>query len=132
MRWSKDTASWVTQRGSIRSSAPVPTTHGIRRTAPNATMADSPGLRIGVPVSTPNTPTLVIVIVPPDMSAGEVLPARAVSVSSPIAAASSRSDEPVGVLDVRDDQAALGGGGDAEVDVVLEHDLAGRLVPASR
>ena len=45
-----------------------------------------------MPVSTPNTPTLVIVIVPPDMSAGVVRPARAVSVSSPIAAASSRSD----------------------------------------
>jgi hypothetical protein len=48
------------------------------RIAPNARIADSPGLRIGVPVSTPKTPTLVIVIVPPDMSAGWVRPSRAV------------------------------------------------------
>ena len=85
MRWSNETASWVTHLGTISSS----TTHGILRTAPNATMPASPGLRMGVPVSTPNTPTFVIVIVPPAMSAGEVLPARAVSVSSPIARASS-------------------------------------------
>ena len=60
--------------------------------APKHRIADSPGLRIGVPVSTPKTPTLVIVIVPPDMSAGDVFPARAVSVSSPSAPASSASD----------------------------------------
>ena len=36
---------------------------------------------------------------------------------------------PVGVLDVGDDQPAGGGGRDAEVDVVLEHDLLGGLVP---
>ena len=128
-RWSNDTASWVTQRGSIARRRP---THGIRRTAPNATMPASPGLRIGVPVSTPNTPTLVIVIVPPDMSAGVVLPARAVSVSSPIARARSTQRQLVGVLDVRDDQPAVGRRGDAEVDVVLEHDLAGRRRPRSR
>ena len=92
-------------------------------------MPASPGLRIGVPVSTPKTPTLVIVIVPPDMSAGEVLPERAVSVSAAIAPASSRSDSAVGVLDVGHDQPALGGRGDAQVDVVLDDDLAGRLVP---
>ena len=41
-------------------------------------IADSPGLMIGVPPSTPNTPTLVIVIVPPAMSAARRAPARAV------------------------------------------------------
>ena len=46
---------------------------------------------IGVPVSTPNTPTLVIVNVPPTRSAGGVFPARAVAVSSASAPASSRS-----------------------------------------
>src|SRR3712207_1203846 len=71
---------------------PILCTHGIARTAPKARIADSPGLRIGVPVSTPKTPTLVIVIVPPDMSAGLVLPARAVSVRSDSARASSASD----------------------------------------
>ena len=40
------------------------TTHGCSRIAPNATIADSPGLMIGVPVSMPKTPTFVIVIVP--------------------------------------------------------------------
>ena len=37
---------------------------------------------MGVPVSTPNTPTLVIVIVPPARSAGGVFPSRAVAASS--------------------------------------------------
>ena len=49
---------------------------------PTARIAASPGLRIGVPVSTPNTPTLVIVNVPPARSAGVVRPARAVAASS--------------------------------------------------
>ena len=49
---------------------------------PNARIAASPGVRIGVPESTPNTPTFVIVIVPSDRSAGDALPARAFSVSS--------------------------------------------------
>ena len=49
-------------------------THGIGRTAPKTRMADSPGGRIGVPVSTPKTPTLVIESVPPLMSAGGVFP----------------------------------------------------------
>ncbi len=67
-------------------------THGISRTAPKARIADSPGGRIGVPVSTPKTPTLVIVNVPPDMSAGGVLPDLAVCTRAVIASASSRSD----------------------------------------
>ena len=45
-----------------------------------------------MPVSTPNTPTLVIVNVPPDMSAGGVLPAFAVCTRAVSASASSRSD----------------------------------------
>ncbi|OPZ50637.1 MAG: hypothetical protein BWY91_02810 [bacterium ADurb.BinA028] len=52
-------------------------------------IADSPGLMMGVPESTPKTPTLVIVIVPPDICAGWVRPSRAVAVSSPSACASS-------------------------------------------
>ena len=35
----------------------------------------------------------------------------------------------VGVLDVRHDQAPLGGGGDAQVHVMLDHDLLRVLVP---
>ena len=45
-----------------------------------------------MPASTPKTPTLVIVIVPPAMSAGWVRPSRAVAVRAPIASASSRID----------------------------------------
>ena len=45
-----------------------------------------------MPASTPKTPTLVMVIVPPAMSAGWVRPSRAVAVSAPIASASSRID----------------------------------------
>ena len=90
-RWSKDSASVVTCRTTI-SSPPVLTTHGFFRTAPKERIADSPGLMIGVPASTPKTPTLVIVNVPPLMSAGCVLPSRAVAVSSLSAAASSSSE----------------------------------------
>ena len=46
-----------------------------------------------------------------------------------MASASCRSDICVGVLDVGHDQPARGGRGDAEVHVVLDHDLLGRLVP---
>ena len=88
LRWSNDSASWVTWRIAIWPSC----THGVGRTAPKHRIADSPGLMIGVPLSTPNVPTLVMVIVPRAMSAGEVLPSRAVAVSCCRAAASSGSD----------------------------------------
>ena len=45
-----------------------------------------------MPVSTPKTPTFVMVNVPPDMSAGGVRPDLAVCTSPVIASASSRSD----------------------------------------
>ena len=115
----------VTCRTTISSS----TTHGCFLIAPKHRIADSPGLMIGVPASTPKTPTLVIVKVPPLMSAGWVFPSRATAVRSPSAAARSTSESVLGVLDVRDHQAARGGGRDAEVDVVLEDDLLGRVVP---
>ncbi|CAM5305505.1 hypothetical protein SGRI78S_06741 [Streptomyces griseus subsp. griseus] len=66
-------------------------THGWSLIAPTARIADSPGLRIGVPVSTPKTPTLVMVTVPPAIAAGDVLPSRAVLTSSPRDAASCGS-----------------------------------------
>src|SRR5487761_1102844 len=88
MRWSKDSASVVT----LRTASWPSCTQGASLIWPSARIAASPGVRIGVPVSTPNTPTLVIVIVPCARSAGVVLPARAVSVSWPSARASSGSD----------------------------------------
>src|ERR1019366_9186821 len=87
-RWSNERLSWVTQRGLT---LPL-TTHGIWRSAPNARIAASPEFRIGVPVSTPKTPTLVIVIDPPDKAAGWVLPSRAVDTRLSMARASCRSD----------------------------------------
>ena len=88
----------VTLRGTICPS----TTHGMSLIWPNARIADSPGLRIGVPASTPNTPTLVIVIVPPARSAGWVRPALAVSARSPSALARSGQGQGLRVLDVRE------------------------------
>src|SRR5690606_35197889 len=93
-RWSKLSARVVTCRGTISSTTPpsgelVETTHGCLRMAPKQRIADSPGLMIGVPASTPKTPTLVMVKVPSAMSAGWVRPSRAVAVRSANAAASS-------------------------------------------
>ena len=68
------------------------TTHGFGRIEPSATMPTSPGFKIGVPVSTPKTPMLVMVMVPFAMSAGVVRPSRAVAASCSIALANSRSD----------------------------------------
>ena len=81
----------MTWRTAISSPVRGPT-HGCLRTAPKHRIADSPGLMIGVPASTPKTPTLVIVKVPPLISAGWVLPSRAVAVSWLRAAASSSSE----------------------------------------
>ena len=83
-RWSKLALTVVTYAGRTSPS----TTHGFCLIAPIATIATSPGLRIGVPVSIPNEPRLVTVIVPPAMSAGVDLPSRAVIVSSSSAWAS--------------------------------------------
>ena len=90
-RWSKDSASVVTCRTDDLSPSVV-TTHGCGRIAPKQRIADSPGLMIGVPPSTPKTPTLVIVNVPPLISAGWVFPSRAVAVSALSAAARSWSE----------------------------------------
>ena len=83
-----------------------------------------------MPASMPKTPMLVMEMVPPDSSAGAVLPARAVSVSSVRAVEMLQQGHPVGVLDVRHGQAARRGGGDAQVHVVVLNDLLLRFVPA--
>src|SRR3984893_11379056 len=84
IRWSNESDSVVT----FRTASSPETTHGRSRTCPKARIAASPGIRIGAPASTPNTPTFVIVIVPPARSAGVVLPARAVAARPSIAWAS--------------------------------------------
>ena len=70
-----------------------------------------------------------MVIVPPDRSAGDARPARAVSASPPSALGQPGQAQRVRALDVRHDQPALGRGGDAQVHVVLDHDLLRVLVP---
>ena len=64
--------------------------HGRRCAAPRARMAASPGLRMGTPASTPKTPTLVRVIVPPRRSAAVQRADRARSVRSASAPVNSR------------------------------------------
>ena len=64
-RWSNPRLIVVTQRGTIRSSSPVPTTQGRRSIDPSTRMADSSRLTTGVPALSPNTPTLVMEKVPP-------------------------------------------------------------------
>lgn len=85
-RWSKDRPRVPTSRSLIF----FPTAHGCLRTAPSTRIADSPGGRIGVPVSTPNTPTLVIENVPPVICAGVARPSRATEIVVSSASASSR------------------------------------------
>ena len=53
------------------------TTQGFCRMVPKATIATSPRLMIGVPVSMPRAPMFVMEIVPSAISAGCVLPSRA-------------------------------------------------------
>ena len=67
------------------------TTHARSRTRPIARIAVCPGLRIGVPPSTPKTPTFVSVMVPPVRSRACDRPARAVSISACTRRARSRS-----------------------------------------
>ena len=84
---------------------------------------------IGVPASTPKTPTLVIVNVPAAhlRRLGPALARRTRQGVDRRAQLGQR--QRVGALDVGHDQPARGGGRDAEVHVGLEHDLLGRLVP---
>ena len=70
-RWSKETDKVVTQRGSIRSSAPVSDDPGLGGQSGRHRECRIPlDSEIGAPASTPKTPMLVIENVPPAMSAG--------------------------------------------------------------
>ena len=104
-------------------------THGMSLTCPNARIAASPGVRIGVPESTPNTPTLVIVIVPPCRSARRRL-ACPCGLGEPAERTGQRGQwQRVRVLDVRHDETAPGRRRDAKVHVALDHDLLLRRRP---
>ena len=81
------------------------------------------GLRIGVLISEPNTPPLVIVNVPPLRSSSVSEPSCARLAKSRIASSMSAKPMPIGIADHRHDQAALGADRHADVVVVLEDDL---------
>src|SRR5690606_25665817 len=87
-RWSKERVSVTTVRSAISPRC----SHGWRRSAPIARIVDWPGLRIGVPPSTPNTPTLVTVRVEPVTSPGVSAPSRAFCAVSAIAAVRAGPD----------------------------------------
>ena len=127
-RWSKLSASCVTWRIWI---LPL-CTHGCSRIAPNARIAASPGLRIGVPVSMPKTPD----VGDRDGAVGHV---RGRRLAGPRGRRELRERarqllevQAVRVLDVRHDEPAGGRRRDPEVDVVLVDDLLRRLVPDCR
>src|SRR6266568_1741603 len=86
MRWSKETEvvmSW-------RTASSPSTTQGRGAIRPVAMMAHSGLLMMGVPLSTPKPPTLVMVIVPPVRSSSAALRSRASSLTRAISRASSR------------------------------------------
>ena len=67
----------------------------------------------------------------PAMSAGVVFPARSrLGQRCNRIGQLSRSVQPVRILDVRHDQPTVGGRGNPQIDVVLQDNLARRIVPA--
>ena len=127
-RWSKARLRVTTSR---RATSPS-NSHGRRCTAPTARMAASPGLRMGTPASTPKTPTLVS----GDGAAAAGRPAcerasRAVRGQVGERRGQLAQRELLRVLDVGHDQPVRARHGDAEVDVVLRHDLVGRPRPTT-
>src|SRR5699024_7566281 len=133
-RWSKLRASWAIWRGTTWPS----TTQGFSLIAPTPRITDSPGLRIGVPESMPDTPTLGMVTVPSRVSQSAVRSARAVLATASHPAGLGRFVVPRGqrrqrrltrVLDIGHGQSARAGRCDAGVRELLEDDLAGLLVP---
>ena len=87
---------------------------------------------MGTPASTPKTPTLVTVMVPLAQVGGRAAAGAGRAPSGrPGRVVSSRRVRSVRVLDVRHDQAARARHGDAQVDVVLRHHLAGRRRPTT-
>ena len=93
-RWSNEPPRVVIQRGMTSPE----TTHGFCLMVPNATIATSPGLMMGVPMSIPRAPMLVMEMVPSAISRGWVLPSRARLVRAVSSTASSRRDSSLAFL----------------------------------
>ena len=87
---------------------------------------------IGVSNSAPRLPVLVSVKVPPDSSSGPILLSRVRSARSAILLGQAGDVQVAGVLDDRDEQAALGVDRDAEVLGVVVGDGAGLAGRCSR
>ena len=101
IRWSNATVSSTTWRTTTAPSS----TQGWGAIWPTATIAAVPGGRIATAPSMPKGPTLVMVSVVPSMSAGVVVPARAVATSASSARAMRDEVELVRAFDVGDDEA---------------------------
>ena len=81
------------------------------------------GLRIGVLISEPKTPPLVMVNVPPVRSSSVSVPSCGALGEVADRQLDLGERQPVGVADDRHDQAAFGADRHADVVVVLEDDL---------
>ena len=78
------------------------------------------GLRIGVLISEPKTPPLVIVNVPPLRSSSVSVPFCALPAKSRMPCSMPANERSIGVAQHRHDQPPCGADGDADVVVVLE------------
>ena len=95
------------------------------RSAPTVRIAACGGLMIAVKCSTPYMPRFETVNVPPASSGGVICWSRTFSISrARVARRSAPSDLRVGVEDRRHDQRVLGGHGHADVDALVELQLA--------
>ena len=81
------------------------------------------GFRIGVLISEPNTPPLVMVNVPPFKSSSVSVPSPARVAKSRMPRSTSANDIDVGVAQHRHHQPAFGAHRHADVDVALLDDL---------
>ena len=81
------------------------------------------GFRIGVDISEPNTPPLVIVNVPPVSSSSVIAPSRARVAKAPTRLLDLGEAARVGVAQHRHDQAAVGRDRDADVVVLVIDDV---------
>ena len=109
---------------------PAASKTGRLTTLPMPRMPTSGWLMTGVENRPPMLPTDVTVNVPPRRSSSRALPARASALSRSISRAMLAEVLLVGVADHRHDQAGRRRHGDADVVVVVQDDLVGRLVQA--
>lgn len=124
-RWSNDSANVAT----LQSFTLPLCSHGCRRAWPRHRMAASPGFRIGVPPSIPNTPMLAMVNVPFFMRSGGVLPSLASAMSAVRALADSFNDIACAALMLGTSRPRGVAAAIPEIDVAVLHDFGRSSVP---